>query len=457
MIRSDRKLTFLYATTDFITLSTVFSLSHLYFNGLSYFDNHALYLVTILLTWFFIASRNKIYYVNLHSSLRYRIRKDLKSHAEFMGALAIFYLAFNMPSYYTRQQFLTPLLTFPVVGLLANFMIYKIVVTLRRNGKNVRKTLIVGSGATGRYIENYFAQNPDLGYKTIGFLDDETQEVIHPNTLGKIKDFDEIKKNNGIDEIIVTTPTHQDEKIQYIVERADYYGIRIRLVPDYYDLLGRNYKTTFFGEIPIINIREVSLDKLRYAALKRICDVIFSLTVLILLSPVFLILAILIKLESPGPVFYCPTRLGKGGKPFRLYKFRSMYENDTTGTKSTQLGDSRITKIGRIIRKYNLDELPQFLNVLFGEMSVVGPRPHRIYLNEVMQKEVDMYMVRHYLKPGITGWAQVNGWRGPTETKEQRDNRTAYDLWYVENWTPLLDLKIIFLTVFGEKTYKAAF
>lgn len=458
MIRSDRKLTFLYSATDFITLISVFIGSHLFFNGLNFLDSHILYLITLVLTWFFITSRNKLYYVNLHSSLKFRARKDLRCHAEFMGALSVFYLAFNVPAGYTKQQFLTPLFVFPVADIILNFLIYRFVISLRLSGKNVRKTLVIGAGKAGRDLEAYFHQNPDLGYKIIGFLDDNVEAGDDSiNILGRVKDFDQVKKEFRFDEAIIAIPTHQEEKIQYIVERADYHGIRIRLVPDYFNLLGRNYKTTSFGETPIINVREISLDKLRFAALKRVCDIAFSFCVLIMLSPVFIVLGILIKMESKGPVFYCPTRLGKGGKPFRLFKFRSMYSNDSSGTKSTTLNDPRITRIGSIIRKYNLDELPQFLNVLQGDMSVVGPRPHRVFLNEVMQKEVDLYMVRHYLKPGITGWAQVNGWRGPTETKEQKDNRTAYDLWYVENWTPVLDIRIIFLTVFGVKTYKAAF
>jgi putative colanic acid biosynthesis UDP-glucose lipid carrier transferase len=319
---------------------------------------------------------------------------------------------------------------------------------------------VVGAGRNGVNIDNYFTNTPDLGYKIIGFLDDHPKEGdLNDRILGPINKISDVLKDMEIDEVIIALPTNLHEKIQYVVDKVDYYGIRIRLIPDFTTMLGKNYKTTSFGDLSIINIREISLDRMRLAFLKQVCDFVFSFFVVLFLAPVFLILAILIKLESPGPVFYCPLRTGQGGRPFRVYKFRSMFQGDAPngGTLSTQKNDPRITKVGAIIRKYSLDELPQFINVLKGEMSVVGPRPHRIYLNQVMQKEVDHYMIRHYLKPGITGWAQVNGWRGPTDTEEQKNNRTAHDLWYVENWTPLLDLKIMYLTVFGEKTFKAAF
>ena len=185
----------------------------------------------------------------------------------------------------------------------------------------------------------------------------------------------------------------------------------------------------------------------------------FSALALFFLAPVFLLIALLIKIDSPGPVFYYPIRIGRGGKPFKLYKFRSMKECDipSGGTLSTQKDDPRITRVGKFLRKFSLDELPQFINVFLGTMSVVGPRPHRRFLNRQLQESVYKYMIRHYVKPGITGWAQVNGWRGPTDTEEQRKQRTMHDLWYVENWSPLLDLKIIYLTIFSRKAHKSAF
>lgn len=201
------------------------------------------------------------------------------------------------------------------------------------------------------------------------------------------------------------------------------------------------------------------LDQMRNLLLKKGFDFLFSLMVIIILSPVFLLIALLIAIEVRGSFLYCPLRKGEQGKTFKCYKFRTMSTCDdpSNGTKSTVKNDPRITRIGKFLRKYDLDELPQFFNVLLGNMSVVGPRPHRIFLQDDFRKIVNDYMVRHYVKPGITGWAQVNGWRGPTQSIEQKKERVKHDLWYIENWSLWLDFKIVFLTVFGRKTRKNAF
>jgi putative colanic acid biosynthesis UDP-glucose lipid carrier transferase len=376
-----------------------------------------------------------------------------------MAVMSLIYLVMGVPVY-SKVHFTTFLLAFSVGDILVNYLLFLIVARLRMNGKNLRRALIIGANKTGRVVENYFHSSPDLGYKIVGFLEDGVvEEALTTKIIGPVAHIDEVLKDLSVDEVIITLPARMNEQIQFVVNRADYYGTRVRLVPDYSHIVGKNYTTTSFGELPVINVREISLDRLRLAFMKYVFDVVFSLIVLILVSPICLVLAVLIKLDSAGPVLYCPVRLGQSGRKFKVYKFRSMYLSDPAlnAANSTTKGDPRITRIGKIIRKTNLDELPQFLNVLAGDMSVVGPRPHRVFLNEKMQKEVDLYMVRHYLKPGITGWAQVNGWRGPTDTETQRLSRTAHDLWYVENWSPFLDLKIIFLTVFGSKTYKTAF
>jgi lipopolysaccharide/colanic/teichoic acid biosynthesis glycosyltransferase len=191
--------------------------------------------------------------------------------------------------------------------------------------------------------------------------------------------------------------------------------------------------------------------------LKRCLDLVVAIPLFLILMPFFLILAIIIKLDSKGPVFYKPMRIGRLGKSFTMYKFRSMSKNDTSGLLSTKKNDPRITRIGKYIRKSNIDELPQLINVIKGDMSLVGPRPHRTYLNALMREEVPDYMLRYYVKPGITGWAQAHGWRGPTETDEQKIQRTNYDMYYVKNFSFFLDLKIILLTAFSKKSRKNAF
>ncbi|HEU0064834.1 MAG TPA: exopolysaccharide biosynthesis polyprenyl glycosylphosphotransferase, partial [Flavisolibacter sp.] len=234
---------------------------------------------------------------------------------------------------------------------------------------------------------------------------------------------------------------------------------RVKYILDYQEVFGKNYKITRYGQIDAVNVRQLPLDGKISAFFKNCFDKMFSGLVLLFLSPLFLIISISIKLDTPGPVFYCPIRIGRAGKPFKLFKFRSMMENDACsgGTLSTKKDDPRITKLGKILRKYSLDELPQFINVFLGDMSVVGPRPHRRFLNQQLQESEGKYMIRHYVKPGITGWAQVNGWRGPTDTEEQKRQRTTHDLWYIENWSLRLDIKIIFKTLFNGKAHNNAF
>jgi len=323
------------------------------------------------------------------------------------------------------------------------------------------KLLILGAEDKGKKIFDFTQKNKHLGYEVVGFLDD-----MHPvsnglNVLGKIHDLPKIIQKSPIDEIIITMPTYREKEIKYAIEMADFNGIRVNVVPDFVDNFGKNHKAYNLDELSVIEMREVPLDQSHNYFIKRSFDILFSLGVLVFLSPVFILLAILIKIDSSGPVFYKPIRKGMGGKEFTCFKFRSMYadkgDDPRKGTSSTQKDDPRITRMGKFLRKRDLDELPQFINVLLGDMSVVGPRPHRVHLNQEMQHVVERYMFRHYVKPGITGWAQVNGWRGPTTTIEQKKERIKHDLTYIENWNIWLDIRIIFLTVFGSKTRINAF
>ncbi|MEL7192866.1 MAG: exopolysaccharide biosynthesis polyprenyl glycosylphosphotransferase, partial [Bacteroidota bacterium] len=213
------------------------------------------------------------------------------------------------------------------------------------------------------------------------------------------------------------------------------------------------------GDMPVLQLKQTAQDQFHNFMLKKIFDILFAGMFLLVFSPILILIAILIRLDSKGPIFYKPIRKGEAGGNFVCFKFRTMYVDTSkfAGMKSTTKDDPRITRVGKYLRKYSLDELPQFINVLRGDMSVVGPRPHRLNLNDEFQQTVDKYMVRHYVKPGITGWAQVNGWRGPTETDEQKSERAKHDLWYVENWSFWLDIKIVWLTVFGSKVHNNAF
>jgi exopolysaccharide biosynthesis polyprenyl glycosylphosphotransferase len=232
------------------------------------------------------------------------------------------------------------------------------------------------------------------------------------------------------------------------MQEADKHMIRLRLVPDVKRAFDKNILLELYGHMPILTPRQEPLENKANEFVKRAFDIVFSSFVLVfLLSWLLPLLALIIKLDSKGPVFFKQLRSGRNNKPFYCLKFRSMYVNTDSDSKQASRGDSRITRIGAVLRKTNLDELPQFINVLFGDMSVVGPRPHMLKHTEDYSLLIDNYMVRHFLTPGITGWAQVNGYRGETKETSLMNERVKADIWYLENWSFFLDLKIVFLTV----------
>ena len=255
------------------------------------------------------------------------------------------------------------------------------------------------------------------------------------------------------DEVLVALPNNAHNKIKHIANIVGNHAIKLRIIPAYHDLINSQYNVSIFNGFPMITNRHVPLDELNLSTLKRLFDFVFSSVVLILVcSWLFPIIALAIKIDSPGPVFFVQERWGRKNRKIKCYKFRSMCVSskdiDENGSKYQQArkNDPRITRLGTILRKTSLDEFPQFLNVFFGDMSVVGPRPHPIQLNIESKKIIDQYLVRHLIKPGITGWAQVNGFRGQTSDPLLMKARVNYDIWYIENWNLLLDIKIIFLT-----------
>ncbi|WP_221394617.1 exopolysaccharide biosynthesis polyprenyl glycosylphosphotransferase [Dyadobacter sp. NIV53] len=450
MIRSDQKLAFNYMLTDIVLLLGSYLI---FFIGRADFkERHLLFLFSYCILWIVVGYFTRIYYIHLHNSYQHRLMMYLRAHLVFIGILSFLFLLNESLIPLTRFQLIGFALSFMVFELISHYIIVQFIGRLRLKGKNIRQALVVGDKSIGDNINSYFSQNLDLGYNVVGTLD--TYFTGAASKIKRIAALEAMVAKHRVDEIIIAN--YNDEVIREVLTISDYHGIRTRIVPNFSSLIGKNFSISQLGSIPIVNVRESSLDNLYWAAQKRFFDVLFSSIALLCLSPVFALIALAIRMESKGKILYCPVRMGRGGHSFEVYKFRSMYEGSTSNL-STSAGDARITKVGAFIRKYSLDELPQFFNVLKGDMSVVGPRPHRIFLNQQMQKEVNNYMLRHYLKPGITGWAQVNGWRGPTDTQEQKMQRTSHDLWYLDNWTFTLDIKIIFMTVFSKKTHQNAF
>jgi putative colanic acid biosynthesis UDP-glucose lipid carrier transferase len=323
----------------------------------------------------------------------------------------------------------------------------------------LKPTIIIGDRKLGLQLQDYFLTNKYLGIKPIGLLADRPAKDPDHNVIGSVNDFQKIFDNKPFEDAFIVLPLTEVEKIKTLIALAERNGVRTHLVPNFTGTREIHFKVDTLGDIPLLQMRTFPLDTYANRFLKRAFDIGFSSLMMLLLLPLGLLIAIAIKLTSKGPVFFKTHRLGVTGAPFTIYKFRSMRHQPTTNDKllSTVQGDNRITSLGKFLRKYSLDELPQLLNVLTNDMSIVGPRPHRLNLNKSLQRKMSAYMMRHTIKPGITGWAQVNGWRGPTETKLQYWGRTLHDLWYIEHWNFWLDLYIILLTLIGKKTRKNAF
>lgn len=295
----------------------------------------------------------------------------------------------------------------------------------------------------------------DYGYRFMAFFSDKKSNA---NVRGRIEDVKPFVLENNVDEIYCSLNEISNEQLKDLVDFADENNRTLKFIPDTKEIFSKNLKIDYYEMFPVLSLRKTMLHDPVTKAFKRGFDIAFSMLVIVLLlSWLTPILAILIKLESRGPVFFKQGRPGIDEKEFFCYKFRSMRINKTTEQEASK-NDPRVTRIGRILRKTSLDEMPQFLNVLIGDMSVVGPRPHLWSQNKAYGTRIKKYMVRHYVKPGITGLAQVRGYRGEIETDEDMVNRIKFDVFYIENWSILLDLKIIVQTVINifkgeEKAY----
>jgi putative colanic acid biosynthesis UDP-glucose lipid carrier transferase len=291
------------------------------------------------------------------------------------------------------------------------------------------------------------------GYKCIGYIDDQDQLKKECTYLGTLVDLHTILRTTQIDEVFIALPTNENEKIQSCIAICDGFNIKVRILPNLSEFTSSSVYINNIGLLPVVNVGDLPLDKRENRTLKRVFDIVFSLLFFIFLgSFIFPLLAIIIKLSSKGPIFFKQERWGLNNKRITCYKFRSMYKEssdiDEEGNyQQAHKNDPRITLIGKILRKTNMDELPQFWNVLIGNMSVVGPRPHPTQLNIESMELVDNYMLRHMVIPGITGLAQVNGCRGETKTTEDMQKRVNFDLYYIQRWNFWLDLQIIIQTV----------
>ena len=309
-------------------------------------------------------------------------------------------------------------------------------------GGNFRRVVIIGEEKTTKQLVTFFNDNPNYGYKIVKFFNLKFNKKQH------IKEYQEFVIENKIDEIYCSLADLSNAEVNNFIDFTDNNLIILKFIPDEREPLARNLILDYYGYIPIISLRNFPLDIAANKVIKRVFDIIFSIIIIIgVLSWLTPILYVIIKTESKGPFIFRQKRNGLNYHEFYCYKFRSMNLNEISDLEQVSKNDTRITNVGKFLRKSSIDELPQFFNVLLGDMSVVGPRPHMVSHTEMYAKRIDKFMVRHFIKPGITGLAQSNGFRGEVENEKDIINRVKYDIFYLENWSLILDLKIIIQTV----------
>jgi len=404
------------------------------------------------------------FYVGLYTSKRkkkfsYEVFKVLQIH--LLTILLLLSVLFILKEMHISREFLLLFLVMNI-GLITlyRYILKHSLRFVRQKGFNKQFVLILGAGSVGRRFYENLEQYPDLGFEVVGFLDDHVAEHEAPYRhmkpiIGTVDELSTVLDDVIVDEVIIALPLHAHDKYGEIIEICDKAGVKTLIIPDYFDVLPARPYFDHFAGIPLINVRDVPLDEMRNRLLKRTFDVAFSIFVLFVTLPLLLIIALGVKLTSPGPIIFKQERLGRHRRPFMMYKFRTMkvMDQEASDTEWTVENDPRATRFGALLRKTSLDELPQFFNVLKGDMSVVGPRPERPYYTEKFKEEVPRYMVKHHIRPGITGWAQSNGLRGDTSIEQ----RIQHDLFYIENWTFLFDLKIIWKTIFRGLANKNAY
>ncbi|MCR5788929.1 MAG: undecaprenyl-phosphate glucose phosphotransferase [Lachnospiraceae bacterium] len=319
----------------------------------------------------------------------------------------------------------------------------------RRRGYNIKYVLLVGYSKSAESYINRIRLNPQWGYVIRGILDDKMPRgTVYKGVkvLGAIDNLSIILPENKLDEIAITLSLPEYGRLEEIVSQCEKSGVHTKFIPDYSGIIPNRPYTEDIQGLPVINIRHVPLTNTINALEKRLVDIVGSLVALILLSPLMLVIALIIRFTSKGPVIFSQERVGLHNQPFKMYKFRTMIEQTKDDEMNiwTTKDDPRVTKVGRFLRRTSLDELPQFFNIITGKMSIVGPRPERTSFVEEFQEKIPRYNIKHQVRPGLTGWAQVNGLRGDTSIKR----RIEYDLYYIENWTMGFDLKIMFMTLF---------
>ncbi|MBC7949817.1 MAG: undecaprenyl-phosphate glucose phosphotransferase [Chitinophagaceae bacterium] len=383
-------------------------------------------------------------------------RHTMQAFAYFLG-IVMLYIVFYKQADLSRLFIISVLSSFATSLLINRFLHLALQHVFQNKDHIVRKIMIIGYNERARKLAAYLEQEP-VKTEIVGFCEDENKvhELSHYPIISGLDNVIETSKQYKVTEIFSTISPEQQKGIYTLMNEADQACIRFRIIPDLNQFIRKPVHIDYLNDMPVLSLRKEPLDDVGNRIKKRVYDIIVSaLVIVLILSWLVPLISLLIWLESRGPVFFVQQRSGKNGEIFNCIKFRSMRVNRDANEKQATKHDNRITKMGKFMRKTNIDELPQFFNVFMSDMSIVGPRPHMLKHTDDYSKLIKQYMIRHFLKPGITGWAQINGFRGETRTVKDMNDRVQYDLWYLENWSLWLDTRVILLTAFnmakGEK------
>lgn len=444
--RFSRFFPLVFIVADLICLNASYFLANwINFEYLDINNNSFLIVQAVAnLIWIMVFYSARLQKVDRESSFSDQFNRWFSSYIINLSIVfALWILA--TPLFYSKHQLFYTYLIFPVLSVGWRYLWNEFISYVRSIGYNSRTVVVAGLDETSEQLVNYFRSTPQLGYRFQGFFDNSKEKENIRGTLKEVRDF--VRKHD-IDIIYCNITRLTKKQAKELIEFAENHFIKISLVSNIGQFAHRNASIYNYGDISVVNLSAIPLDEKINQIVKRLFDVIFSgLVMIFILSWLIPIFALLIKIDSEGPVFFRQRRNGLYNRPFRIYKFRSMKVHADTDVKQATKGDPRITKLGAFLRKSSIDELPQFINVFLGDMSVVGPRPHAVKHNMEFKKLIDRFIQRHAVKPGITGLAQARGFRGETNTFAAINGRVRLDRFYVRNWSIFFDFKIIFWTI----------
>ena len=375
-------------------------------------------------------------------------KRTLKCYVVTLLSTLLFIFFYHFQ--YSRLFFIIFFSGFGFALLINRAIFYILVMVLKRQSRFRKNVIVLGYNDISKRLISYFQKQTKL-VNVVGCFEDKERvnELSVFPIIGDLRECMPFAKENNVTEIYSTLAPENYPYLYELANEAESHFMHFKFVPDYHIFVNRNIYVDFVDDIPILSLRNEPLEDTGNRIKKRLFDVVFSLFVIVfILSWLIPLMAILIKLDSKGPVFFIQLRSGKSNQPFRCYKFRSLRVNTEAHTQQVTRGDQRITKLGRFMRKSNIDELPQFINVFLGDMSIVGPRPHMLKHTEDFSHLYKQYMIRHFVKPGLTGWAQVHGFRGEIRDNKLLRKRIEHDIWYMESWSLWLDVKIILMTIY---------